>query len=158
MTSKHVIVLAAALSLPLGCGPTGTLPPAQALESLYFEPIGQGFYASLADTTEVVFRDPEEWQQFSTALRPRKDFVASDFEQTMVLLALVPVPTGGHSVAFESVDKMGDEIVATYTLTKPGADCMTIASLTQPFEAIAVRKAAGRVRFVRNVELLSCAN
>lgn len=140
------------LLLVIGCetAPQGTIVPDEFIETLVFEPLGHGFMANVADTTEVLFRDVETWNEFAQRLKPIGKLKDVDFEQMMVVVAVVPATSGGYAVEFESVDVANDEMVATYALTTPGLDCMTIAALTQPFQAIAVRKTEGPIRFVRH--------
>ena len=125
-------------------------------EALYFEPIGSGQSGSIPDTMEVVVRDSSEWQALAGKLRPREPFKPVDFTQFMVLLSALRQTSGGYRVEFQSVDADGREIVASYVVYSPGADCMTISALTLPFQAVAVRKTAGDVEFRRSVVRESC--
>lgn len=162
MTRVHVYAIQAATALLLflssGCETSqqGTVVPDEFFETLVFEPLGHGFMASVPDTTEVLLRDSVAWSEFSEKLLPIGRFKDVDFDQMMVVVAVVPATSGGYTIEFESVDVMADELVATYTLTSPGLDCMTIAALTQPFQAIAVRKADGPIRFVRHTIRENC--
>lgn len=126
-------------------------------ESLYFEAVGAGQAGRLSDTTEVVLRTPDEWIALKDSLRMVAPIPEVDFSQTMLLVAALPQNSGGFRVQFESVEKAGDEILASYVVFAPGSDCLTIMALTLPFQAVAVRKADGEVTFRRRVELESCA-
>ncbi len=156
--SIHLVCTLAVTGGLLGCGPSGTVPDAEdeMVESLYIEPLGLGVSAAIQDTTALVFRTAEDWEGFRDNLRPRGPFKESDFEQTMILVAAVPAPTGGYTVEFESVEIIGDEIVASYVVSAPGYDCVAISALTQPFQVVAVRQVEGNVRFVHRTETESC--
>jgi hypothetical protein len=145
------------------CSLTGCQVPAPDAEadveevaSLYFERLGSGVSARIADTTEVVLRSAENWETFAAALRPAQPFPPVDFSQMDVLVVAVAVPSGGYAVEFESVVQTGGEIVATYRLVTPGPDCLTALGQTVPFQVVSVRKSEGAVRFVRTTENLSC--
>lgn len=158
LRSTSLILAIAATASLFGCGPSGTVPDAEdeMVESLYVEPLGLGFSAAIEDTTGLVFRTEEAWAEFRDRLQPRGPFKVSDFEQMMILVAAVPAPTGGYTVEFESVEIIGDEIVASYVVSAPGYDCVAISALTQPFQVVAVRKVEGNVRFVHRTETESC--
>jgi hypothetical protein len=161
MTSIRITLLVALVASGVvlaACQPTGTLPPDLQIESLYFETLGRGSSAQVADTTELVFSTQEEWSGFAGRLRPMATFKDTDFEQTMVLVAAVPASSGGYTLEFESVEKIGDEIVAAYVLSEPGFDCVAIMALTQPFHVIAVKRTEGRVRFVRRSVAETCSS
>lgn len=123
---------------------------------LYFEPIGRGQSAQVNDTTQVVIRDSLEWQAFQDRLAPVQPFRPADFTQGMVILAALPVPSSGYAVEFESIEKLGDTITASFVLMRPGPDCMIAPALTTPFQAVLVRRAEGDVRFEHRVEDLPC--
>lgn len=145
------------LTFLVGCRQDETIPDLD-VESLYFEAIGMGYAAEVPDTTTVILHTESDWAEFRKLLHPRRPFKEADFEQTMVLVAAVPVSTGGYTVEFESVERIGGEVIASYLLTQPGYDCMAIMALTQPFEAIAVRRTDGPVRFVRRSKTESCSS
>jgi hypothetical protein len=152
-------VLLGFLLVQAGCQRTDDagLPDESAPEALYFEAIGAGQAGLLRDTTEVALRTPEEWDAIKDSLRTVEPIREVDFSQTMLLVAALPQNSGGYRVQFESVEKTGDEILASYVVYAPGPDCMTIMALTLPFQVVAARQAEGRVTFRRRVELESCA-
>lgn len=125
-------------------------------EPLFFETIGMGQMAAFTDTTEIIIRDADHWAEVQAQLRPLRDFPAVDFEQMMVLLVAVPVNTGGYSVQFESVEYDDATITATYMLTIPDDDCITITALAVPFQAVQVRRVEGEAQFARETELFRC--
>ena len=145
------------ISFLTGCRPEGTVLD-QEIESFYFEPVGSGFAASVADTTELVFRDRESWTDFRQRLAPLRDFPDVDFEQMMVIVAAVPAPTGGYFLEFEGFERIDGQLTASYVVTQPGADCVAITALTQPFQAIAARRVDGPVAFTSRTATERCAN
>ncbi len=126
-------------------------------DALYFESIGQGQRGLLTDTTEGVFRDSTAWAEWGRQLRPVTPFAEVDFSQSMVFVAALPQTSGGYRIQFESVEAGDSVIVASYTLFEPAGDCITTMALTLPFEAVAVRRAAGPVSFRRRIERVSCS-
>lgn len=154
MKKTAVLLLATALT---GCLQSGTVPDVD-VESVYFETIGSGVSAAITDTTEVVIRTAEAWAELRDRLRPRAAFAENDFEQTMILIAAIPASTGGVIVEFDTIEIIGGETVATYTITEPGYDCVAIMALTQPFHVIAARRVDGPVRFVRRSTTELCSS
>lgn len=144
------------LALLAGCIEATPGPDEPASEPLYFEPIGLGQTALLADTTELLIRDAALWEAYQDSLRPLGAFAPVDFEQAMVLLVAVPVTTGGYSVQVETVERLEDEVVARYMLTIPDDDCIPMMSAATPFQAVLVRRAPGEVRFERETEPFHC--
>ncbi|MDX1428971.1 MAG: protease complex subunit PrcB family protein [Rhodothermales bacterium] len=154
-----LILVVATAAFAIGCSPRTTSQPDSDLppEALYFETVGFGQTGAIADTTEAVFYDEASWRDAASQLRPREALGTVDFSQYMVILAALSQPTGGYRVEFNSVERQQEEIVASYTVYAPGGDCMTIAALTLPFQAVAVRRADGEVTFQRSVERESCS-
>ena len=149
------------LSLPFisGCGEDEAPPPEPVEEEgepLAFETVGQGFRASLQDTVETVIRDPERWAQLSGQFRPGQPFDSVDFDQVMVLLAALPVPAGGYDLRFETVERTDTAVVAQYLFAEPGDDCMAGMGQSVPFQAVAVPRVEGPVRFVRRTGTYRC--
>lgn len=128
-----------------------------ASESLYFEVVGSGQAGSIQDTTEAVLRDSSAWVEMASKLRPREGFHPVDFSQYMVMLVALPQVTGGFRIDFQSAESASGEITASYVVSAPGGDCLTIAALTLPFQAVAVRRADGPVTFERSVVRESCS-
>lgn len=153
----HAAGLLALALLLAACRPTPQAP-AEPHEALYFEPIGAGYRATLADSgaVERAVRDADAWNAYADSLRPQQPFAPVDFAQTMVLFAAVPQTTSGITVAFRSVEAGPDGVVATYVLHTPGTDCLTAAALTVPFAAVVVPQTDGPVRFVRLRDEYDC--
>lgn len=145
------------LVLLTGCAEPTDLPLDEPTsEVLYFEPIGFGSRAQFADTTEVVIRDSTTWVAYQDSLTSTGTFRPVDFDQTVVLLAAVPAPTGGYTIEFETAELARDTLFAHYLINVPGADCITAMGLTTPFQAILARRTEAPVRFVRRAEEYSC--
>jgi hypothetical protein len=141
-----------------GCqgSPDGDASVDLGVESLYFEPVGMGQAGALSDTTEVVLRSPEQWSAIRDSLRAPEPFRPVDFSQTMLMVAALPQRSGGFRIQFESVEKEGDDIVASYAVYAPAADCITVMGRSLPFQVVAVRVAPGDVTFRRRTVLESC--
>jgi hypothetical protein len=157
--NASLISLAALCVLLTGCLKSGDAesPADVGPEALYFEAVGAGQIGSLSDTTETAIWTQHEWDAYRDSLRAPEPFQPVDFDQTMLLMAALPQTSGGYRIQFESVEKEGERITASYVVFAPGPDCMTIMALTLPFQVVAVRRATGDVVFRRRVELESCA-
>lgn len=144
--------------LVLGCSPEDRTEPAQEAEStpLYFERVAQGQRAAITDTVEVAAKDGRAWQSIQDQLRSADVPRPVDFEQTIILFAAVPVPTGGYTVEFRSVERYDDRVVAHYAIGEPAADCITAMGGTVPYQAIEVPRVQEPVVFERSIEPLRC--
>lgn len=140
----------------VGCSSEPPAPPPPDPEPVSFTRLGQGQHADLADTTETIVRDAASWATLSASLRPMVPFDSVDFSTHVVLLAAVPVPSGGYNLGFEEVYRLGDEIVASYILMQPGEDCATAQALATPFQAIMLPTPNAPIRLERITEAYSC--
>ena len=125
-------------------------------EALAFEAIGSGQTALLDTTTTLAIRDAATWAAYQDSLRPTQLFTEVNFEQEMVVLVAVPVPTGGYSVLIESVERGEEGLTVLYTLSEPSYDCMTTMGLAFPFRAIRVAKTTDTLRFEQSTEAYRC--
>ncbi len=158
-TTHRLPALAAALLLlipAVGCldGPPDTSSVSVA-EALAFEVIGRGQQARL-DTSEIALRDAAAWTAYQDSLRPLQPFEPVNFSQEMVLLAAVPVPSGGYSVHFEAVEKNDDGLTAHYRLSIPADDCIATMGAGVAFEAVRLARTDGPVRFEHETEAYRC--
>lgn len=154
---RGLVLCSLLLLLLTGCGDPPPPPPEEpASEVLYFEPIGFGMRAQFSDTTEVVIRDSTAWAAYQDSLTSTGTFQPVDFSQAIVLLAAVPAPTGGYTIEFDTVELVGDSLLAHYVVNVPGPDCITAMGLTTPFQVVLARRTDAPVRFVRRAEEYSC--
>lgn len=150
-----VLLVPLVVLLLAGCQPEETPPTVTLTEAFAFEPLGRGNQARL-DTAEVVLREAATWAAYQDSLRPLQPFETVDFSQEMVLLAAVPVPTGGYSVLFETVEKIADSLAVTYVLSVPGNDCITTMGASVVFQAVRVARSDAPVHFIREAEPYRC--
>lgn len=125
-------------------------------EALAFEAIGHGQRAML-DTTEVAIRDAETWATYQEQLQPLQPFEEVDFSREMVVLAALPVPTGGYGIEIDVVEKTPDSLIVGYLLSTPGSDCIATLGQGVVFQAVRVAQAEGALRFERSEEAYRCS-
>ncbi|MDX1545339.1 MAG: hypothetical protein R3247_00035 [Rhodothermales bacterium] len=155
MPRRFLPLLLAALTLP-GCLPEADVPEVTLAEAFAFEVVGRGLRASL-DTTEVAIRDAATWAAYRDSLRPLQPFDSVDFAQEMVLLAAVPVPSGGYSIEFETVERAGgDSLTAAYILSTPGYDCIPTMGGAVVFQAVRMARIPAPVHFTHQTEAYRC--
>jgi len=65
--------------------------------------------------------------------------------QSVVVIALGEMPTGGHSVAITGVQKKGDTLYVQFRVTQPAADAVVTQAITHPYAAVLIPKFAGNV-------------
>ncbi len=124
-------------------------------EALAFEPIGRGQQARL-DTTERAIRDAATWAAYQDSLRPLRPFKEVNFDQEMVLLAALPVPTGGYSVRFEVIERTEEGVTIRYRLSIPADDCRATMGQGVVFQAVRLAHTAAPLLFIREEEAYRC--
>ena len=150
-----VLLLAAFVAGCLGAPEEAT--EVSIAEALAFEPLGRGRQAEI-DTTERAIRDAATWAAYQDSLRPLVPFKAVNFEQEMVLLAALPVTTGGYDLRFEIVEQTEDGLTARYRLFTPGEDCRVTMGNGVTFQAVRLAQKDGPFRFERDQETLHCTD
>lgn len=128
---------------------------------LTFDVLHNGSNSGFTRNSEFVIQDGDEFgrrwkgvqQGAPDAALPTVDFGKS----TVVFVAIGIRNTGGHSVRVDSVTAdaaakgstakglMGATVY--YTVTSPGARCMSMQMLTSPIEVISFEHVAGVVKF-----------
>lgn len=115
----------------------------------------------LVDSTRQVVRTAGEWaavwQRMHGHITPQPALPAVDFTRSLVLVAAMGTrPSGGFTIAVDSVVRRGGGLVAHVTSTVPGASCMTTAALTQPVAAVRVDATAAEVTFQERQAVREC--
>ncbi len=126
-------------------------------EALAFEPMGRGRQAEI-DTTEIIIRDLATWTAYQDSLRPLMPFKDVNFEQEMVLLAALPVPSGGYDLRFDIVEQTEDGLTARYRLFTPDTDCRVTMGAGVAFQVIRLAQKEGPLHFERELETLNCTD
>ena len=139
-----------------GCGKSHEEPEPETITPLYFEPIGYGQNAALADTTIIAIRDAMTWKAYLDSLSPIAPFDSVDFSQAIVLLAALPQTTSGFIIEFVSVEERDSRAVAEYLVNAPGSDCLTGHTESVPFQAILVRRTNLPIRFQAHTKEYRC--
>lgn len=123
---------------------------------LYYEMVGFGQSTAIVDTIETVIRDNESLRAFEQQLKVSHPFRNVDFDQAVVLLVAVPVPTGGYSVEFATIDQFEDGVVAQYIVSAPGSDCITPMGQSAPYVAALIPRTENEIRFEHQTEEIPC--
>ncbi len=124
-------------------------------EALAFEPIGRGQRARL-DTTELAIRDATTWAAYQDSLRPLQPFKEVSFDQEMVLLVALPMPTGGYDVRFEVIERTEEGVTIRYRLFTPADDCRTTMGQGVVFQAVRLAHTEASLLFIREEEAYRC--
>lgn len=122
---------------------------------LPFAEIGRGRQA-LVDTVYRTVRSSAEWAALQDSLVPLMPFSAVNFELEMVVLAAVPVPTGGYDLRFEEFEDVGDSIIGHYRFYLPGQDCRPTMGAGNTFQVVRMARSDKTVNFERISEALDC--
>lgn len=150
---------------PLGCQGTTMPTPrstttAVADQSSSIVRLYAAAHSAYEMAEETVVRDraawEAAWQQLHNGLAA-EPLPAVDFTRDMVLLvAAGQRSTGGTSVRVDSVTAGAGGALVRYTVTEPGAGCMSTQVMTAPVEVVRVPRVAGAVRFERRVARSEC--
>lgn len=125
-------------------------------EPMPFDPLAAGWQADVPAALDTVLRTEDGWASMAARLRTQRESRDVDFTQYMVLMVAAPQASGGYGVEFESVERVGDVIEASYVLLEPGPDCVSPMGASVPFRAITVQQLPVPVQFVRRTETFSC--
>jgi len=126
-----------------------------------FTTVDQGFYSGISEPRNVVIRSSEEWkrlwEEHTSIFSPPPPLPEVDFSRDMVIgVFLGTRPTGGFSVEILSVRHEGDQLVVEYAESSPGAGCIVLPVLTQPFHLIKVARSDDPVEFHGSVNTYDC--
>jgi len=122
---------------------------------LPFEEVGRGRNAT-TDTLHRAILSLAEWQALSDSLYPLVPFKTVDFELEMLLIAALPVPSGGFDLRFEEVEDAQDTLIARYRLYTPGADCRITMAPGNVFQVVRLTHRTTPVTFERTEESADC--
>jgi hypothetical protein len=109
---------------------------------------------------ESAIRDRRAWE--GTWAQLNNGLVAGplpavDFAREMVVfVAIGERSSAGTNVRIDRVDADGASATVAYTVTEPGAGCMTAQVITSPVVAARTARVSGEVRFVRNTVRTPC--
>ena len=150
------LLLGALLLAAAGCPDAPDDTEVSIVEAVAFEPLGRGMQARLDTTTMRAIQEAALWTTYQDSLRPLQPFKAVDFEREMVLLAALPVPTGGYDLRFEVVEQAGDTLTARLRLFTPGEDCRITLGAGMVFLAVRLARLDAPLRFEREDEAYRC--
>ena len=106
--------------------------------------------SGLEESARVVVREEAEWTRYRDLLAggPGSNTPPVDFEREMVIVvATGSRPTGGYSIAVDSVVAEDASLLVAVTETAPGSTCMTTQAFTAPAAAVRLARFEGAVRF-----------
>jgi hypothetical protein len=115
-----------------------------------FKTLDSGDQSGVETRREVAVRTAAEWtalwkQHAADRPRPGVDVTRS----TVLGIFLGSRPSAGFSVAIDSVDRQGAELVVTYRERRPNPADMVAQMLTAPYVLVTIERFDGKVRFVR---------
>jgi hypothetical protein len=130
-----------------GTSPNAASPP----RSIPFTRLHNDINSGFASVSEFVIQDNDEFTRRWRGVQqgtPDAALPAVDFAKaTVVLVATGSRNTGGHTVRVDSLVSASGATTVHYTVTSPGARCMSLQVLTAPVEVISFERVSGVVRF-----------
>jgi protease stability complex PrcB-like protein len=144
-------IVAACKSASMGATGAPASQSAATLHSIPFDRLHNGFNSGYTRLSEFVIRDGDEFtrrwrgvqQGAPDAAKPEVNFDKT----TVVLVAIGARNTGGYSVRVDSVTKEAKGATVFYTVTSPGARCMSLQELTSPVEVVSIDRIDGEIKF-----------
>ena len=136
-------------------------PGTQSVPTIPFEVLHSGRNSGFTRNSEFVIQDSDEFTRRWKGVQqgaPDAALPTVDFEKIIVVLvAMGTRNTDGHSVRVDSVTmdsattgapvKSSSGTTVHYTVTSPGARCMSMQMLTSPIEVISFERVTGVVKF-----------
>jgi hypothetical protein len=126
-------------------------------DDLALRRIGQWTRTGINEARRLLIRDANSWAEFWSELG-LGDRPAIDFSKDVVIaVAAGQRPTGGHEIAVKQVTLSEEEVAIKVTEVRPGPDCVTTTSLTQPVDVVVVPRVDARSwSFVEHQEVRGC--
>jgi hypothetical protein len=123
-----------------------------AAEPVKIRTLSQGNFSGIQSPSELVITNgtqwAEVWTKHSAQRTPKEEPPAVDFEkETVLFVALGSKPTGGHKVEIAEVRQAGDKTEVLVKIRAPRPGGFSIQALTAPYQAVAIRKVTGPVKF-----------
>ncbi len=124
--------------------------------SLPFELLHNGSNSGFTRLSEFVIQDSDEFTRRWRGVQqgaPEAVLPVVDFAKTTVVFVAIGIRnTAGHAVRVDSVTassskKEPDGATVYYTVTSPGARCMSLQMLTSPIAVISFERVTGAVHF-----------
>ncbi|MBA2671638.1 MAG: protease complex subunit PrcB family protein [Gemmatimonadetes bacterium] len=130
-------------------------------EQLQVTPVFSSNVSGFSSPAEMVLRDEPALQKAINEARHDVLMVETpinvDFSRQMVILVATGTRnSGGYGIRVDEVNRRDDGVVARYTVTRPGPECMTTQSITSPVEAVSVPRMEGPVTFDRREVVEDC--
>ena len=109
--------------------------------------IESGNYSGYEDPQQLVINNKEDWvrtwHQLNQHRSPLPKLPEVDFsKQTIIAVFLGMKGSGGFGIRIAETTLSGKTLNVKVIQTKPGKDCMTTSSMTQPYHLVSVDKAA----------------
>lgn len=153
--ATSVVVLKPAPTTSIGA--TVAINLTSAPRSLAFVRLHNGINSGFTKHSEFVIQDADEFTRRWRGVQqgaPGAVLPEVNFEKTtVVFVAIGARNTGGYAVRVDSVTPESNGATVHYTVSSPGARCMSLQELTSPLEVISFDRVEGAVRFKkRNVK------
>lgn len=135
----YIGLLIITASITAGCNSAGTTQVKGATGTEPVELLRQtaGSDAGFAKIGGYLLNSADGSTADLSALSPNYD------TESVIVVSLGEVPTGGFGVNITGVQKQGDKIFVQFTTTQPAADAVVTQALSHPYAAVAVPKLTG---------------
>ncbi len=123
--------------------------------------VAQYLYTGVPDRRRLLVSGAEAWSDLwaeATAIyQPPPAVPQIDFGTEAVVIASMGTrPSGGYSIAIESVHEADGQIYVTVLETSPGRNCIVTAALTAPVHAVRIPRRNATVVFIERDERRDC--
>ena len=123
--------------------------------------LGYRTSSGIPDRQRIVVRSSVSWatlwRRIVGSHAPRPAMPPVDFTREMLIVVTMGTrPTGGHTIAIDSVVMRGDGLRVFVRERSPGPSCITTAALTAPVALARLERSFRPVRFTTREEVRDC--
>ena len=127
----------------IGCNQQSTSTTEQ--QAVTFTVLAQGTQSGFNTDMPTAYKLDNEkdwqtfWDQHNSMMEPKPALPAVDFSQNMVVAIIdANQPSGGYQITVDKITAYSHRLHITATRESPGANCMTMGAITQPFIFVTV--------------------
>lgn len=129
-----------------------------------FEIIDNGSMSGAKQDKPVLhpINDQDSWQDFwnkHITVVPKPAAPGVDFDtKTVIAVVDSDQPNSGYYLRLERIERQGDELWVYATREQPGADCLNLGMVAQPFVIASIDKVpdASKIKLIFNTSMYDC--
>ncbi len=160
---KAILLLSLVLAFLTGCSEEPAAPKGNEPAAIHFAVITTGNNSGIqADMTSIYKLDTQQsfdefWAQHSKNLQPPITAPVIDFNKDMVIAVVdSDQPSSGYEMSIDKLQAVDTKLYIFATRKQPGAGCVNLGMISQPFIMIEVPKSDLIPELRMNTETIAC--